>query len=146
MVIVPMAVAAIAVAVVAGQGQALAALRQTRASALGESLMDEIAALPYADPSGTSIPGPEAGETSRSLFDNMDDYHGYTEAAGTLADRASLLYGSEYQGFSRQVTCAAATQTVPGFGSVEGLSITVTVRDGTETALTITRFVREPAE
>ncbi len=145
MVIVPMAVAAIALAVVAGQAQAVEAMRRARAGTLAESLMEEILALPYNDPAGASAMGPEAGETSRALYDNIDDYHGFSEPAGALADRAGTAYGTEYQRFSRQVSCAAGTQTVTGFGAVVGVTVTVTVRDGTDTVVSITRFVRQPA-
>ena len=46
MVLVPMSVLAIALAVTAGQSQAVGALRQARATMLAEALMEEILALP----------------------------------------------------------------------------------------------------
>src|SRR5580765_4297875 len=65
--ILPLAVSAIAYAIVSGQ-------------------MEEILSQPYADPQGTVALGPDSGETSRLLYDNMDDYHGLSETADNVKD------------------------------------------------------------
>lgn len=54
-------------------------LRRNVAVVLGQELMEEILSKPFNDPQGSSVPGPEAGETSRTLFDNIDDYHGFSD-------------------------------------------------------------------
>lgn len=60
--------------------------RTTLAVALAEELMEEILSKPFNDPNGVQTPGPEAGETTRALYTNTDDYHGYTEADGQIKD------------------------------------------------------------
>ena len=60
--------------------------RRTVAAFLAGALMEEIISKPFADPDGLSSPGPEVGESARADFDNIDDYHGYAEAAGEILD------------------------------------------------------------
>lgn len=64
--------------------------RVTLAVALAEELMEEILSKPFADPAGVQTPGPEASETSRSLYDNIDDYHNYSEPDGQIRDSNGL--------------------------------------------------------
>jgi MSHA pilin protein MshD len=48
---------------------------------LGQQLLSEILEQYYKEPSGTAAFGPETGEAgSRSLFDDVDDYNGWSEA------------------------------------------------------------------
>ncbi|NLF29937.1 MAG: prepilin-type N-terminal cleavage/methylation domain-containing protein [Planctomycetes bacterium] len=58
----------------------------TEAVALGQDLMEDILALPFYDPEtpDTLALGPDAGEFTRATFDNIDDYHGYSEAEGVV--------------------------------------------------------------
>lgn len=138
------AVAAVSQAVVAGQMQTVEALHHRRAVELTEALMDEVLRLPYDDPQGASSPGPEAGESSRSAFDNADDYHGFSETAGTLADAAGTLYSAPFQDFTRSVTAAYGNVTVTGFASaIPGLTVTVTVQEAGLT-WSVTRFIAQP--
>ena len=58
--------------------------RRTVAVSLAQEMLEEILSKPFRDPNGASACGPESGETSRSLFDNMDDYDGYFEPAGQI--------------------------------------------------------------
>lgn len=138
-------VAAVGNAVVAGQMHVFAAIHEVRATALAEAMMDEVLSKPWADPGGASVPGPDAGENDRGDFDNLDDYHGFTEEPGTVADFAGVLYPQTYQGFARRVT--VADETVECLGAdVAGLAITVTVTDADNRAWTIRRFVPEVGE
>ena len=68
------------------------AMREARAQALAEALIDEVISLPYDDPEGETVMGPDTGETSRSLYDNIDDFNGYLEEAGALADADGTSY------------------------------------------------------
>ena len=145
--VLAVAVAAISQAIVAGQMSTYDALHSERAVGLAEALMEEILALPYADPDGASAPGPEAGENNRADFDNLDDFHGYSEAAGLLADAGGVLYGADFQAFSRAVTAAYGTVTVDAFGrTFNGLTVTITVTDANGRVWTLSRFVPEPIE
>lgn len=137
----------------AGQVQTYDALHQERALLLAEGLMDEILRLPYTDPSDASItPGPEASETTRAAYDNMDDYHGYPaltsiEQSTSIRDLHGVLYPATYQGFTRTVTCQYTSQTVADLGgTIDGLLITVNVLDANNRLWTLTRFVLDESE
>ena len=144
--ILPLAVTAVAYAVVAGQQQALEVLRQQRAATLAEALMEEILSKPYDDPNGASSPGPEPGEIDRSQYDNADDYHNFAEAKGNLRDAAGNQYPNEFQNFGRSVTCAYTNVTAASLGGFTraALQIQVTVRDDGGAILTLTRLMLDP--
>lgn len=138
-------VAALAHAVVAGQMQTADSLHAMRGAALAEAMMEEILSKPYADPEGATTLGPDAGESARSSFDNMDDYHGYTEAAGAVVDASGTGFGATHSKFSRNVSITAQSLQPSGFtAAIPGLRIVVTVTAGSRT-WQVTRFVPEPA-
>lgn len=144
-VLLAVVVTAVSQALLAGQMQSYEALHRARAITLAEALMDEILRLPYDDPDGASAPGPEAGESGRGLYDNIDDFHGFSESAGAVADAAGTLHDGAYQVFSREVTIVADSQTVAGFGSpLPGLTVTVTVQDDRGTTWAMTHFYPQP--
>jgi MSHA pilin protein MshD len=143
--IFPLAVTGISFAITSGQSEAIETLRQTRAAMLAGGLMEEILSKPYSDPGGASALGPEAGETTRTLFDNADDYHSYSEAAGSLATADGTAYTSEFQVFSRSVTCSYTTVTIASLSvNVSALQIVVTVSDTSGTVVTLTRVMLQP--
>ncbi len=55
--------------------------RKTVATSFAQELMEEILTRSFEDPEPSSArnPGPESDEYSRSDFDNIDDYDGYTD-------------------------------------------------------------------
>ncbi len=53
--------------------------RRTLALYLGRELIEEIISKPFDDPQGSEARGPDAGESSRASFDNIDDYDGYED-------------------------------------------------------------------
>lgn len=71
--------------VAAMRGVATAGLTQFKnaeslwAAQAADSLLNEILAADYQDPEQTPSFGPEAGESTRATFDDVDDYHGYTQ-------------------------------------------------------------------
>lgn len=143
-------VASLVQAISAGQMQSADAIQNLRGLTLAETLMEEILAKPYDDPDpAAAAVGPESGETSRALFDNSDDYHNYSEAAGALADAAGQLYPQQYQRFTRQVTCTYTSVTIAGLGggvALPGLNITVTVTATSNgRSWSVTRFRPEPS-
>ena len=138
-------VAALTQAIVAGQMQTYAALHDNRAVSLAESFMDEVLALPYDDPDGPSVVGPEAGEAARDDFDNLDDYHGYSQAAGAIVNLNDASYPDAFQGFTRSIAVVYGTVSVPTFGGdLNGLTITITVTDADGRQWTLDRWVPEP--
>lgn len=145
MAVLSFTVAAVCTAIVTGQMHTAQGLTTMRGLALAEALMEELVALPYKDPNGGAALGPDAGETSRSLFDNCDDYDGHKEAASKLVDQAGVALPAEYQAFTRSVTCAAGSTTISGVGAVNGLTVTVTVISTRGAGTwTLTRFIPDP--
>jgi len=83
-------------------------INRTLAARLAGDLMEQILRLPFHDPGGGATPGPELGETVPTGFDNIDDYHGYTEIQGQVKDATGAVFSvtdSRYANFSRNVTC-----------------------------------------
>ena len=103
--ILALAAAALAVPLLAGAKQRAHIAEKARAQFLAQQLMEEILSLPFDDPDGQSSPGPEPGETSRSLFDNIDDYHGLQEPAGQMyGPDQTPITDPHLAEFSRQVS------------------------------------------
>ncbi len=141
--ILAVAVIAVSQAVVAGQMQTFDALHRARAVELAEALMDEVLRLPYTDPDGTG------GEVGRANFDDLADFNGFNETAGTLADAAGTVYPPQFQGFTRSASVVPANGgsgiSVTGFGSpLVGLTTTVTVQDTAGASWVLTRFRSQP--
>src|SRR5437868_946559 len=86
--------------VVAGNQHASRADRAARATRLARNLMEEITSMAYQDPGSSPVFGPEPGETLRTLYNDVDDYNGYFEALGALADVTGTLYPTDDQQFS----------------------------------------------
>ena len=139
------AVVAVAAALIAGTQQTYLAVDSRRGVELAQAMMEEISVLPYADPQGATTNGPDAGESARSSFDNVDDYHGYSEAAGAVADHAGTVYPTEYDRFTRSVTVATTSLQPTGFANaVTGVTVVVTVTLDGWTLSTLSCFVPDP--
>ncbi len=81
--------------------------RRTLAVSLAQELMEEILSRPFmdGDPSYARNAGPDPGESTRSLFDNVDDYDGHTEPPGAITDMAgNVVDCSVSEGLSRRAT------------------------------------------
>jgi prepilin-type N-terminal cleavage/methylation domain-containing protein len=141
--VLSLCVLAITQLVSSGQMQTYDALHRDRAIALAEALLEEMIALPYADPEGAEALGPDAGETGRSTFDNIDDFHGYAETLGHAVDVAGQAYATPFHRFSRSVSCQGTTVSLGGL-DVEGLSASVTVQDESGRQWSVTRFFPRP--
>lgn len=90
-VILVAAISAITLPFAAGARAEQADARMCLAANLAQGMMEEILSQPFDDPDGASLPGPESDETRRSWFDNVDDYHGYAESAGQIADASGAV-------------------------------------------------------
>ncbi|MCX5646212.1 MAG: type II secretion system protein [Phycisphaerae bacterium] len=64
----------------------------SRGRMLAESLMSEILQQSYQEPGETYVFGRESGEsdTSRAAYDDVDDYHGWTESPPVAKDGTAL--------------------------------------------------------
>lgn len=139
LVILSLAVTAIAFAVSAGQMQSAEAMRQSRATMLAESLMDEIFSKSYGAPVTGTPP-------ARTAYATAGQYNVFNETAGNLKNAADALYPAEFQVFGRRATVSSGTQTLSGLGAgTAGLLITVTVSDGSGPVATLTRYMVNPS-
>ena len=109
---------------------------------LAQEMMEEILSKPFADPQGASNPGPEPGETPRRRFDNMDDYHGYAETDGHIADSSGAFITTPPSvGLSRSVS--AQYVYVEGQDTSESptfLQVRVTIRHNNVPLVELTRL------
>ncbi len=146
--ILAFSVAALTQAIVVGQAHAYDSIHSVRAVSLLEATMAEVMSKAYFDPddAGLVAPGPDTGETSRSLYDNHDDYHGFSEATGALTDHAGNAYPSEYARFTRTVSTSYRASAVTVYTlAYPGIEVTVTVTDDHGQSWTLTRLTTEPA-
>ena len=61
----------------------------------------------FSDPNQTEVGGRESGETTRWLYDDLDDYNGYSEAAGAIyGSDGALVTDPAASGLSRTVSAA----------------------------------------
>ena len=99
---VVLAVAVLGISQLTGaSSQQSEALRQdSRAVALARELMEEIASKPFTDPSIANANeeyqlGPDTGETSsRSTWDNVDDYHNFTDQVSNTGSTLKTASGA----------------------------------------------------
>jgi len=124
-------------------------IRRTLGVKLASDLMEEILVKPFHDPNGTDYSlGPDAGEVDFLDFDNVDDFHDYSEPQGQVKDAAGVIFGDpKYANFSRDVTCdyhAMSPQPAPGSLAECGfITVTVRVYYSGRTIATINRLISE---
>jgi len=114
------------------------------AASLARQLLDEITSKPYVDPTdwSTSL-GPEPDETSRALFDNVDDYHGYADSTSALRELDGTdVKLSSSQNFQRSVRVEyRASPQGPAAQSGDYAMVTVTVTGPGGQSVTASRLV-----
>lgn len=94
--------------------------------AVAESLLEEILLKEYAKPPGSTVVG-FSGGGSRNLYDCVDDYNGYTTAAGIVDVSGSAVSG--LSGYN--VTPAVDVTTVTlGTQTVKRVAVSVTGPQG----------------
>jgi MSHA pilin protein MshD len=99
-VVLGIALSALTASIFGGVGSNADPLWQSKATQLSQAYFDEILSMRYQESSplgGGSIntcdiDGTEVGETSRSLFDDVDDYDGLTETADFLDTTTASIY------------------------------------------------------
>lgn len=104
--------------------------QMTLAVALAKELMEEILTKPFYDPQGGGLTlGPEPGEIGRGFFDNIDDYHGYCQNAGTVTNATGEVCTDDLAtGLSRSVTAEYVRVAGQGVTDPETfVRVTVTV-------------------
>lgn len=141
-VIIGIALSALSGTLFSAVGRNADPLVQAKATHLSQAYLDEILAMRYQENSplgggridDCSEDGAEAGETNRSLFDDVDDYDGLTENADFLDTGTS----SNYSGFNVVITvsCVGPENT----SSTNSKLIKVTITTPTNQNLVFSAF------
>jgi len=141
-VIISIALTALSSSLFSAVGRNADPLWQAKATHLAQAYLDEILAMRYAETSplgggsisSCNVDGAETGETARSLFDDVDDYHDLTETADFLDVSAT----SNYTGYSIviAVTCVGPTNA----GSTSSKLIVITITSPTTQTLVFSTF------
>jgi len=83
--------------------------RRTLSAKLASDLIEQILVKPFHDPDGSAYdynPGPDTGESVFGEFDNIDDFHGYSEVQGQIKEASGTVFTDpSYINFSRSVNC-----------------------------------------
>lgn len=132
----------------AGVQQAQEAARLTQAVALGQAMMEEVLARTFLDPdfspsdSRAYTPGPELDELSRDQFDNIDDFHGYSESGiGLRRYTNEVITDPDCAGFWRDVQVSYVSYAGQQTSDTNSfVNIRVRVWDGTAVAVTLNRI------
>jgi Tfp pilus assembly protein PilV len=111
-------------------------MRRTLGAKLASDLMERIITRPFHDPDGNAYDynlGADAGETTFEDFDNLDDFHDYSELQGQVKDAAGTVFTDlNYARLSRDSKCdyVYVPQVFVPQGSGAGVSkyIRITVR------------------
>ena len=141
--VLAMAITAITMPFAAGAKNEQVDARQTLAVGLAQEMMEEILSKPFDDPNETSTPGPEATETSRRRFYNVDDYNGYSEASGAIEDiNGIVITDGAAAGLSRDVSAEYFYVTGQDMGKKSTfVRVTTAVRHNGNPLVTVTRLV-----
>jgi len=144
-VVLAVALVAISATFSSGHEQGYQAAHWERGRALAEELAEYILSRPYYDPQGETGRGPDDGEVSFADYDNIDDFHGYSQPAELLTDIAGNPYPAAYHTFSRTVDIRYVTKNFAGLGgTVYGVKVRVYVEDKDGWTFLLNRFVPAP--
>jgi len=146
MVVLSLVLLAVLSTSVAGQQRLSAADRAMTGTRVGRDLLEEVSSMAYKDPGATAVFGAEPDESGRQTWDDVDDYHGYSEAPGLLRDARGRLYPAESQEYRRSATVVAQTLNLPQLGAVPGKLVTVTVEHPRGGTWTHARFIPQPPD
>lgn len=108
-----MITAGLRASVQAGASQVVSS-RSLTGTLLAEALLNEISTLAYAEPSGATTLGPDAGETGKATFDDIDDYDNWSESPITDSTAAAI---SGMSNWSRSVRVYRALVSSPDANS-----------------------------
>ena len=132
-------------AVSATKAAELAFTDRTRGAMLAQALLDEVLSREYEDPDASEpVFGPDAGETTRASFDDVDDYANWTESPPQNLDGTNM---TDLAGWTRSVVVErvdGANPSGPAAGAETGLKrVTVTVRRGARTVAQLTALTAD---
>lgn len=128
-VIVGVALAGIAAAINYNVQHTADPVVKKQALAIAESMLEEVMLQNYSDPDGSN-----GGETDRSNWDDVDDYHGYASTGiYAIDDLGTPISGLSDYAVSVQVTPVASFNGISG----QTKRITVTVTGPINTTVTL---------
>jgi MSHA pilin protein MshD len=113
---------------------------RTLGFALADQMLDEVTQCYFKDPDvATTSLGPDAGETTRAQYDDVDDYDGLSQTPPQLRDGTVL---TEYAGWTRSVSVICVKPDAPDVAINAGdpqvlKRITVTVKSPRGTTITL---------
>ncbi len=126
--------------------------RRTFALYLGRELMEEIISKPFDDPAGGGGLGPDGGESSRALFDNIDDYNGYEDGYGKSISRlvgmnGQIINGAAIEGLQREAAIAYIHVSGQDSGDAPNfVRVEVKMKYKGDDLLTLRRLVHKPID
>lgn len=137
-----MITAGLRASVQAGASQVVSS-RSLAGTLLAEALLNEISMLAYAEPSGAITLGPDAGETGKATFDDIDDYDNWTESPITDSTAVAISGMSKW---SRSVRVYRALVSSPDTNSaaetgLKRIEVTVKFSDRVVAKLSALRSV-----
>lgn len=113
---------------------------KSSAALLAHQLLAEILDMDYQESTGTPAFGTETGETSRSLYDDIDDYHNLSESPPSFRDGTSM---TSYSGWTRSVSVTEVGTTDSLLTSTLTVGTTpvgIGLKSGTTTATGVRRI------
>ena len=125
--------------------------RRTTALYLARELMEEIIVKPFDDPQGDEGLGADSGESSRALYDNIDDYHGYQDGYGETIDQMvgvdkQILDTLATEGLKRKVVITYLHVSGQDEGEASNfVSVKVKVKYQGNKILVLRRLVHNPS-
>ncbi|HWL93196.1 MAG TPA: type II secretion system protein [Phycisphaerae bacterium] len=129
----------------AGAQNSAEAQKLEQAVELGQAMMEEVLARPFFEPTQTTPSlGPDSGETSRTLYKSIDDFHGYSEASDKVVRsyKAEKVDDKAMTDYWRSVTVEYVTFSNMQPGDTNSLArVTVKVYRDTALLVTLSRLV-----
>jgi type II secretory pathway pseudopilin PulG len=119
------------------------------AISMAQQLLDEVVSRHFLDPNDSSmVKGPDSGEATRSTYDNIDDYHNYSDTTDPAASNSiKTLSGDAIDWKSSEVYTRSvnieyrATPTGPATASGDFAMVTVKVRMPSGQSVSVSRLV-----
>jgi Tfp pilus assembly protein PilV len=107
---------------------------EATASTLARQLMEEISAKPFLDPD-TNLRTSGANEANRSQYDNIGDYHNYSDSTASLTTASGIsILSSSSKVFQRKVTvdyrAAPGDTATNANGNYAVVTVTITLPGG----------------
>ncbi len=111
------------------QGMQQDMVMMEQAQLLAVDLMNEILSFPYSEPGVTAVStGPESGESSRALYDDVDDFNGMSETSALTRAGTAIPGASQYRRRVAVYYVQPANPTVISFTN-QGSRIVVVIVD-----------------